>query len=189
MPAENVTISGGFEYADGVGTRLVGRSISVEGDVGVNFYMEIDPEIAASETAYIQFTIPTGDKTETETIPVSEAERKDGCYVFQCDVAAKKMTSEIKAQIIDPESGKSGAVYTYSVKEYADALLSHAEGNWKFTKVAPLVKSMLNYGTAAQNYFDRNTKKPANADLSDEDRTLGEITNQLDAWENYNKLP
>lgn len=87
--------------------------------------------------------------------------------------------------IIDPESGKSGAVYTYSVKEYADALLSHTEGNWKFTKVAPLVKSMLNYGTAAQNYFDRNTKKPANADLSDEDRTLGEITNQLDAWENY----
>ena len=78
--------------------------------------MEIDPEIAASETAYIQFTIPTGDKTETETIPVSEAERKDGCYVFQCDVAAKEMTSEIKAQIIDPESGKSGAVYTYSVK-------------------------------------------------------------------------
>ena len=188
MPAENVTISGGFEYADGVGTRLVGRSISVEGDVGVNFYMEIDPEIAASETAYIQFTIPTGDKTETETIPVSEAERKDGCYVFQCDVAAKEMTSEIKAQIIDPESGKSGAVYTYSVKEYADALLSHAEGNWKFTKVAPLVKSMLNYGTAAQNYFDRNTKKPANADLSDEDRTLGEITNQLDAWENYKDI-
>ena len=188
MPAENVTISGGFEFADGVGTRLVGRSISVEGDVGVNFYMEIDPEIAASETAYIQFTIPTGDKTETETIPVSEAERKDGCYVFQCDVAAKEMTSEIKAQIIDPESGKSGAVYTYSVKEYADALLSHAEGNWKFTKVAPLVKSMLNYGTAAQNYFDRNTKKPANADLSDEDRTLGEITNQLDAWENYKDI-
>ena len=185
MPAENVTISGGFEFADGVGTRLVGRSISVEGDVGVNFYMELDPEIAASETAYIQFTIPTGDKTETETIPVSEAERKDGCYVFKCDVAAKEMTSNIKAQIIDPESGKSGAVYTYSVKEYADALLSHTEGNWKYTKVAPLVKAMLNYGTAAQRYFDRNPDKLANADLSDEDRMLGEITNQLDAWENY----
>ena len=144
MPAENVTISGGFEFADGVGTRLVGRSISVEGDVGVNFYMELDPEIAA-----------------------------------------KEMTSNIKAQIIDPESGKSGAVYTYSVKEYADALLSHTEGNWKYTKVAPLVKAMLNYGTAAQRYFDRNPDKLANADLSDEDRTLGEITNQLDAWENY----
>ena len=47
---------------------------------------------------------------------------------------------------------------------------------------------MLNYGTAAQNYFDRNTKKLANADLSDEDRTLGEITNQLDAWENYKDI-
>lgn len=167
MPAENVTISGGFEFADGVGTRLVGRSISVEGDVGVNFYMELDPEIATSETAYIQFTIPTGDKTETETIPVSEADKKDGCYVFKCDVAAKEMTSNIKAQIIDPESGKSGAVYTYSVKEYADALLSHTEGNWKYTKVAPLVKVMLNYGTAAQRYFDRNPDKLANADLSD----------------------
>ena len=44
---------------------------------------------------------------------------------------------------------------------------------------------MLNYGTAAQRYFDRNPDKLANADLSDEDRMLGEITNQLDAWENY----
>ena len=86
MPAENVTISGGFEFADGVGTRLVGRSISVEGDVGVNFYMEIDPEIAASETAYIQFTIPTGDKTETETVLVSDALQQDGCYRFNCNV-------------------------------------------------------------------------------------------------------
>lgn len=61
MPAENVTISGGFEYADGVGTRLVGRSISVEGDVGVNFYMEIDPEIAATYLPSAVVTVPLSE--------------------------------------------------------------------------------------------------------------------------------
>lgn len=37
MPAENVTISGKFEFIDGIGARLVGRSITVEDDVSVNF--------------------------------------------------------------------------------------------------------------------------------------------------------
>ena len=185
MPAENVTISGKFEFIDGIGARLVGRSITVEDDVSVNFYMELSDEIAQSETAYMQFTIPTGDKTETETVLVSDALQQDGCYRFNCNVAAKEMTSDIKAQVIDPESGRQGTVYTYSIKNYADTLLAHTKDNWSYRKAAPLVKTMLNYGAAAQIYFDKTSTGLANAGLSDEDKTLGEITDQLNPWENY----
>ena len=90
--------------------------------------------------------------------------------------ATTEKTSDIKAQVIDPESGRSGDVYTYSVKEYADYLLARTEGNWSYKKVAPLVKTMLNYGAAAQVYFDKTSAGLANADLSAEDQTLGEIT-------------
>ena len=35
---------------------------------------------------------------------------------------------------------------------------------------------MLNYGTASQNYFGTNIDKPANADLSAEDKEIADVT-------------
>ncbi len=167
---------------DGFGARLAGHTLSLDGDIGVNFYMMLSDAIAQSETTYMQLTIPTGDKTETKTVLVSEAEQRNGCHVFKCSVAAKEMTSQIKAQMFDPDNEQSGIVYSYSVKEYADYLLAHTDENWRYAKAAPLVKAMLNYCAGAQIYFDKTSTGLANADLSDEDKTLGEITDQLDAW-------
>ena len=62
MPDENVVVSAAFDFSDGVGARLVGHSVSLEGDIGVNFYMMLSDEIAASNTAYMLFTIPNGSK-------------------------------------------------------------------------------------------------------------------------------
>lgn len=167
MPYDDVTITAEF-----MSKMLV--SLSLSGDIGINFLMLLDPEIAASKTAYMQFTIPTGDTTETKTVWVSEAERKGDYHVFKCHVAAKEMTSQIKAQIIDGDS--LGTEYTYSVKDYADYLLAHVDDNEAYAQAAPLVKAMLNYGTSAQNLFDRNTDRPANASLSDEDKIVPDVT-------------
>lgn len=60
------------------------------------------------------------------------------------------MTSQIKAQIID--AGMHGTEYTYSVKDYADYLLKHADERENLAKAIPLVKAMLNYG-ARTNLF------------------------------------
>ena len=46
-------------------------------------------------------------------------------YVFTCEVAAKEMTSDIKAQMIGNNGEKTGRVHTYTVKEYGDYILSH----------------------------------------------------------------
>ena len=165
-------------YTDRIGARLVGHSISLEGDIGVNFYMELTGDVAYSETAYMHFTIPTGSTTTESDVYVKDANivSSDGkkYYVFKCRVAAKEMTSDIKAQIIDGD--RSGTEYTYSVKDYADYLLSHTGENEEWDKAVPLVKAMLNYGAYSQVYFDKNPEKLANAGLTTEEKTLGDVS-------------
>ena len=165
-----------FTYSDGVGVSLIGHSISLDGDIGINFYMELAPGIAASETACMKFTIPTGEGDVTQSVPVKDARQVTSgnktYYVFKCQVAAKEMTSEIKAQIIDGET--FGSEYTYSVKEYADYLIAHANENQEWKKAVALIKATLNYGAFSQLYFDKNTGELANAGLSVDERKLGE---------------
>ena len=112
MPDESVFVSAEFDFSDGIGARLVGHSLSLNGNIGVNFYMELDESVAESDTAYMYFTIP-GDTVTYQKVYVNEqsdaslpyAEQKTvgdkTYYVFPCSVAAKEMTSNITAQIID----------------------------------------------------------------------------------------
>ena len=168
MPAEDVVISAEFGFSDGIGAKLEGYSISLDGDIGVNFYMVLADDIAKSDTAYMQFTIPNGRKTEIKKIPVKNASVEGGYYIFKCSVAAKEMNSTIKAQIFDGNGG-SGTEYIYSVKEYADYLLANANENGtaqqkEYAKAAPLVKAMLHYGAAAQEQFG-SVNPPANTGI------------------------
>ena len=99
-------------------------------------------------------------------------------YVFKCQVAAKEMTSQITAQLIDGDY--SSAVFPYSVKDYADFLLAHTGDNADYAKAARLVKAMLNYGAYAQLYFDKNTGTLANAGLSTVEKELGNVEINID---------
>ncbi|MBP8593666.1 MAG: leucine-rich repeat domain-containing protein [Ruminococcus sp.] len=133
----------------GLGEHLYGHSITLDGSIGVNFYVELTGELLASETAEMVFTVPNGSKTY---------------YKFKCSVSAKDMASEITAQLVDGE--KSGTKYTYSVKEYADYLLEHTEIE-EYANAAPLVKAMLNYGAASQTYFKEGTAIGEVQDMED----------------------
>lgn len=178
MPNEDVTVSAAFGFADEIGARLLGHSLSLDGDIGVNFYMELSDSIANSDTAYMHFTIPAGDITTQTDVKVADADKVElggkTYYVFKCQVAAKEMTSEIKAQIID--GTREGTIYTYSVKEYADYLLAHTADNAEYAKAAPLVKAMLNYGAYSQLNFDKNPGALANSGLTDAEKELGDIS-------------
>ncbi len=166
------TVCGVFE--DGFGATLAGYTLSLSGNIGVNFYMELSDTILNDSEAYMQFTLPNGT-TEVVMVADVKASPKDvngkKFYIFPCEVAAKEMTKEITAQMFDG-SGNSGAVYTYTVKDYADHILN--AGTYDDKTVA-LVKAMLNYGAYSQVYFNYNTGKLANESLSTEDKVLGEI--------------
>lgn len=163
----------------GIGVRLAGHSISLDGDIAVNFYMDLsDSVIAHKNTAYMHFTVPDGNGTAEQTMLVKDAKIKEwngkNYYVFKCRVAAKEMASQIKAQIIDADM--RGAEYTYSVKDYADYLLEHADEREDLKKAVPLIRKMLNYGAYAQLYFDKNPETLANAKLDEAEKLLGDVT-------------
>ena len=166
------------QYIDGIGAKLAGYSLSLTGNIGVNFYMELSNDIVNDESAYMNFTLPNGTTSkvyvkgthEDGSTATTDTTVKNGVtyYVFTCEVAAKEMTSDIKAQMIGNNGEKTGKVYTYTVKEYADYILSHtsAEGSNYGSATVQLVKGMLNYGGAAQKYFGYKTDKLASDGLA-----------------------
>ena len=167
------TACGKRNYPDGIGEHLAGHSLSLTGNIGVNFYMELDDAVAADENAYMHFTLPNG---KTQDVKIDQATTKTisgkTYYVFQCNVAAKEMTDTITAQMFSGD--KSGQVYDYTVKDYADYLFANAyedDGttvkNQDYVDAIPLVKAMLNYGSYSQTYFSHNTDALANADITD----------------------
>ena len=67
----------------------------------------------------MHFTIPAGGTVTESDVYVKDARKVSSggkvYYVFKCQVAAKELTSAIKAQIIDGD--RSGTEYTYSVRD------------------------------------------------------------------------
>ena len=205
---EGKTYTNQKEVQNEIGSWLVGHSLSLDGDIGVNFYMYLSEEIANSSTAYMEFHIPAVRPENQLTTRVYVNEQSDSSlpcaytktidnktyYVFKCRVAAKEMTSDIAAQIKDDESNKTGTVYHYCVKDYADYLLNNAyeaDGttvkNKTFADAVPLVKKLINYGAYAQMYFDRNSEDLANADLNEGDRQLADVTAAMIERKTYTK--
>lgn len=178
-------VCGGYE--DGIGARLAGNSLSLNGNIGVNFYMELDDGVLADSGAYLLFTYANGT---TKKVLVQEA-RVDTqtaagktYYVFPCEVAAKEMTDTILAQM-HLSDGRTGKRYAYTVKQYADYLLEHTEEQPAYEKAAPLVRAMLNYGAYAQLNFQHSLTTLANANFSESEKSVEQVTAQtLEAYRN-----
>ncbi len=129
-------------------------NLILNGDIGMNFQIAVGEGIRDIVTV----EIVDGDSVVTKT----PAELLSGDYcVLQNHKAAAQMTDEITVSL------KVGSVViqsnTYSVRQYADYILNPDNGF--DDKTVALVKEMLNYGAAAQNYFSYNTGNSATADL------------------------
>ena len=152
--------------------NLAGYTTSLNGKIEMNFYMELSDDVAADETAYMQFVLPGSNHT-SEKVMLSEARKSvrggKTYYVFPAGVAAKDMTSDITAKFI--WSGGESESWTYSIKDYCDYVIDHADSY--DAESVELVESMLNYGGYAQVYFKYNTTDLANADL---DKELPEVS-------------
>ena len=118
--------------------------------------------------AYLEFKID-GQTYKLNASDAAEVnENGKTLYKFSCPVNAAQMSDTIETRIVI--DNKTEEEYSYSVKEYATELLS--KSNEYPAETIKLVKALLNYGTAAQNFFKYNTDKPANAGLSDTDKAV-----------------
>ena len=146
---------------------LYGRSITLKDNIDVNYYMEMSDSVFEHD-AYLEFKIG-GQTYKLNASDAAEVnENGKTLYKFSCPVNAAQMSDTIETRIVI--DNKTEEEYSYSVKEYATELLS--KSNEYPEETIKLVKALLNYGTAAQNFFKYNTDKPANAGLSDIDKAV-----------------
>ncbi len=124
-------------------------NLVLDDDLLVNFYLNL------AEDAQVQITVGS----ETFTYSASQlAKTDDGKYIASVRLAAAQMTDAITLQIVGSEED----AVTYTVRQYADIVLADNT----LSAYHALIKEMLNYGGAAQNYFEYNTGSLANADIT-----------------------
>ncbi len=147
---------------------LITRSISLNGNIAVNFYMSLSDEVSSDENAYMLFS-QEGKEDRKVYIKdcVEKQVRGKDAYIFSCEVSAKEMTDTITAQFFYGD-GCSTEAYTYSVKTYADNQRANLSDN---EALMNLLDAMLRYGAASQLQFDYHTERLADADLEKTDYT------------------
>lgn len=156
------------EYAsESPAVSLYGRSITLKDNIDVNYYMEMSDSVFEHD-AYLEFKID-GQTYKLNASDAAEVnENGKTLYKFSCPVSAAQMSDTIETRIVIDNNTKEE--YSYSVKEYASNLLS--KSNEYPAETVKLVKALLNYGAAAQTFFNYNTDKPANGILSNADKAV-----------------
>ena len=96
-------------------------------------------------------------------------------YKTTLKLGAAQLAKNIKIQLVMRPGYGDDVIkeFTTSVASYTKKLLDSTDAS--YAKYKTLLKSMLNYGAAAQSYFGYDTKKPANSCLADKDKTIGDI--------------
>ena len=157
----NVTYTATF---DAVRKDLfAGHSLTLNGNIGVNFYLRLTAEEAEGTTVKFTWNGNTLEDVSVELDP-----NGSGYYRAACPVAVAEMTCPITAAVtINGEVQDETNVYT--VRAYADVILSKeyqddykGTGAQSYENLARLVKTMLDYGAKAQLQFGVNTENLAN---------------------------
>ncbi len=137
-------------------TLLAGWNLILTDCIGINFHLNLSAEEAAE--TQVRFTV-NGTAT---TVDASNAQIKDGKYVFSLALAAVQMTEKVTVEILS--NGSVIQTGEYSVRQYAQTILNDQEGEFTDATKA-LVTQMLHYGAAAQTYFNYKVNDLANAGL------------------------
>ena len=144
----------------------VQATTSLEGNIGLNFYVKLDASLVNNSTTAMRFLF----NGATIDVPLSQAVQVGDQYRFTCPVSAKNMADNVNAQIVT-SSGPVGEAKNLTVMTYCNYMIN----NSKDPELVSLMKAMLNYGAAAQILFNHNTDNLANASLSEADKVLVDV--------------
>lgn len=142
---------------------FVGKSLSLDGDIGVNFYLDLTPDEAQS--AMVNFSWNVNDQIKTASVKP----KVSGGYKATCRIAPAEMTGSILAELLI--NGEKVDETRYSAKQYADVILSDSfqasykgTGARSYENLRNLVLNMLSFGSRAQTAFDVNLDTLADKD-------------------------
>ena len=167
---------------EGEAAGIYGFSIGLGGNISVMYYTVLDEDVAQDESAKMVFTVPSGSNPYKLEIPVKDAQTTTvtvpalgetrTLYIFECEVAAKEMASDISCQVVS--DSRESDTFHYTVKDYAEVILANPD---VYSKEIPLVKAMLNYGAEAQIAFGYNLSNLANTSdyITEEEKVLADV--------------
>ena len=158
--------------------KLEYPTISLEDEVTMQVYFSTDADISAENVGLLSWNAaPTMlDKNDPSAIQGGIL-ADNGLYRVSLPVSAEKLGDEIYLCVyaeLDDGTVIYSDVVTYSVKSYAYSKLNDSNTDHE---LKALLVSLLNYGAAAQVYFDYKTDALVNADLTAEQQTLADDYN------------
>lgn len=157
-------------YSDLSYVDLLGNTVVLSDQIGVNFYLDYSKYINISDLS-VEFKWGKGSNAKTVSGTLSQDTSYGAKCVTSCSVPARCMTDSIKMTV---KKGDDIVVSsTFKIANYANDLAelypavnvdtSDYIGLEKNGKLHALLIAMLNYGAASQKYFNYNTDDLANA--------------------------
>ena len=146
--------------------QLAKVSVSLKGNIAVNYYMLLSDEVAADRNAYMYFKLVDGEVKIPATDGVKMVLDGETYYVYTCAVDAKEMTDNIVSQFF--YGNNVTREHTYNVQTYGKHILAAYDDQ----ATRDLITAMLNYGAASQLHFGYNTDKLANDVRDDKGNAL-----------------
>jgi len=157
------------------GSSLYAASISLNGDIGLNYYMKLSDEILEKYIYYYMLFTVNGEELKVNLDPENYKEiQGEKYYCFSCPMASIMMTDKVNAAFTyekDREKVTSCKDYSYSVKDYALDLLEKSNDS----ATQKLIREMLRFGGNAQRYFEYNAGKPADEGIEGFDSDISSV--------------
>lgn len=145
-PDANVTFKDGLTVVP----RVVGHSISLSAEIGVNFYIKLPAEYDSSNTV-VTFSWGVGDYARSTRGKLTSISQYGANYKVTCDVAARSMGDTITMEV---KSGNTVLISDeYSVAKYIDVLIVSRQYEEEYN-LCRLLYAMVMYGHYSQVYFN-----------------------------------
>ena len=133
-------------------TSLYGNSLTLNDYIEVNFYLDIDLEIAEGGYVLVGLESDYGDENKVVRTPVESLSEKliggKAYYTVSYGVPAKDIASPVKAVVVKAD-GTEGTEYLYSVLDYVDAIADKEIGGEITEELKALVEAIGVYGKNA----------------------------------------
>lgn len=162
------------------GAKLGGMDLSIfEGDrLGVNFYVELYGGATAAEYQ-IEYYFD-GDFGDRHVISLTEQGQstrlKETDYLkLEIPLTTGDLSRQIHIAVVEKQTSAMIDEAEMSCRDYAAEILSDEQ----YKDVWTLTKAMLNYAAATQIYFEKDTTRPANEFLSEEDKAIEPIPEEV----------
>lgn len=157
-------------FTQGVSVAITGKNLDIEKTISMVFYADI-MGVKADRVKMLFWTSPQSKYTvETAERCISYVAKDEKGYRFVYEnIPSKEMNKKIYARIVAEDTNGNliyGDVPTggFSIVDFAQSMMENPT-------VKPLLIKMLNYGSAAQEYFETGDE-PANLILDEKSRVI-----------------